>query len=225
MDIGHDRKKVFRERILGSTTPLPRSQHLAAEWVETADPPIAPIAPVLIAKPLRIPVIEPVPAGSRYHNEDFVRGKIENWAGRPAGGQHHSLLVDELDAMRAEMRAESRMPTDCTDADVTSRTLAALPARVAWALIRYHTTRLTLQQIALTCGVSIRPIHDALTQGHVDFTTRWEDEKHRLNAELRSLAPAVDPSRDAVPLVPLPRDKPQSGPWVNLSETRANARL
>lgn len=215
-----NRKQEFRERILGTSAPLPSSRSLTEVWVESAASPVThiPASHIPASEVPRIQVIEPVPAGTRYHNEDFVRGKIENWAGRPAGANHAGLVLDEEAAQRIEILKQSVVPTDHTDADVTNRTLSALGLGVARVLISFHTTRLTLQQIANKVGVSYGTCHARLTQGHIDFTERWEDEKQRLNTELRSLAPAVDPSINAAPMRTLPRDKPVSGPWVNKLE-------
>lgn len=202
-------KQLFRARILGDSTPLPRANRVET-WVEVADTLAPPVLPA--ADEVKVPQITVVQGGQRYFNENFVRGKIENWAGRPAGGQRDAFVPDEETAARFEVRAESCMPVDHTDADVTARTLASMPDRVVYVLIMYHTSQRTIAQISKECHVCIGTCHADLVRGHSEFTTRWEDERHKLNAELRSLAPVIDPSLDAVPVVPLPRDKPAIAP-------------
>lgn len=155
-----------------------------------------------------------------YFNEDWVRGKIENWHGRPAGGQSHPLLVSEIESLRREVRRmqSSPVPVDHTDADITSRTLLAIDEQMAHVLMAYHTTTLTLGRIAYDMGVSRTECSRLVSQGHVDFCEEWERQKYLLRDELRRLAPAVDPSAKAEPQVALERDKPTNSKWVTPPE-------
>lgn len=208
-----DRRAEFRERLLGNGA-VPIAQPTAYEYVEQTD---APTDPVRVVDAVVVPVLDDIPAGDGYYNEKFVRGKIENWAGRPAGGDHHAFVDCEVKAARIEARmAASFGPIDHTDADITGRTLAALGEEVKFVLEKFHTTTATLQEIADAAGIAYGTCHARLTQGHVDFSVQWKDEWLRLTAELRGMSPAVDPSANAVPLVPLPRDLPKSSAWTTL---------
>lgn len=201
-----NRQQAFRERILGND-PLPVSPAASWAWVEVANATPAPTPPPAIA------VAEVSDAGEgRYFQEDFVRGKIENWAGRPAGGQGHPLVVSETMAARMELRRGSTIPIDHTDADITARTFVAMDERMAAVLQWYHTSGLSLADIAKEVSVSYTECRRLVTQGHVTFVDEWTRQAHRLRDELRRLAPALDPSRDATPAIALPRPDPWGKP-------------
>lgn len=179
-------------------------------WVEVATPAFVP-APVV--RELHVPELDDAAKRTRYFNEDFVRGKIENWDGRPAGGGgSHMLVVCESMAARMEARRGSKIPVDFTDADVTARTFEAMDERMASTLQWYHTSSKIITAIAKEVGVSYTECRRLLEQGHVVFCEEWERQRHRLNAELKALAPGVDPSRNAVPEVAKEREQPKPGP-------------
>lgn len=201
------RRQMFRARILGNAPPPPPEP--AYKLIALPASPL----PGPKVKPVVCSYLDDVDGDERYFNEAFVRGKIENWAGRPAGGgQSHPLVVSEAMAAQLELRRGSLMPVDHTDADITSMTLVSLTEPMSLALIWFHTSNRRMAEIAKEVGVSYTECRRLLVQGHVDFSEEWERQKHRLNAGLRSLAPEVDPSRDAVPMVAEERPKPEPGP-------------
>lgn len=195
---GPEKKQAMRTRILGNDE-LPARVSCSWAWVEAELEPEPAVPAPAIQKSSALPHVD---AGEgRYYREDFVRGKIESWARRPAGGQHHPLVVSEAMAARIEGNRGSVIPVDPTEADITARTFVAMDERMARVLQWYHTSSLRIGAIAKEVGTSYTECRRLLEQGHVVFVDEWETQRQRLLDVLRRMAPAVDPSRDAIPQI------------------------
>lgn len=150
-----------------------------------------------------------IPDAERYFREKWVRGKIENWARRPSGPQRGGGIASAWVSLMRETRGDYQAPIPCdpTDADVTSRTLVALGDALATPLLMLHTTDRTASQIARALAIGGATLKRRLVDAHTQFCERWENERHRYNAELGRRAAPVGALAHVIPQVAEPFDR------------------
>lgn len=150
----------------------------------------------------------------QYYGEDFVRGKIENWANRPSGPQRGTGLKSVWVSIQRAAKRGTAAPImgDPTDAEVTTRTLNALEGITSTLLVLFHTTDRTLKEMARQVQVSTTGARRRLEQGHVDFCEAWQVQHDTYREELRVMHLARTQLADVVPTLAAPRDRPGPGP-------------